>query len=95
MLHFQKREFPPPEEVEWSNLPSEYQYWEKTLGMSPIQDQMGCGSCWSFPAVSFRISFTLSMNFFLSILSFCNFKITMQYAMSNVTTNILSHFFEL
>lgn len=52
MLHFQKREFPPPEEVEWSNLPSEYQYWEKTLGMSPIQDQMGCGSCWSFPAAA-------------------------------------------
>ena len=55
MLHFQKRDFPPPEEVDWSVLPEEFQYWEKTLGLSHVQDQMGCGSCWSFPAVSFAI----------------------------------------
>ena len=57
MLHFQKREFPPPEEVEWDPLPEEFQYWEKTLGLSHVQDQMGCGSCWSFPAVSLKFYF--------------------------------------
>ncbi|KAL5254163.1 hypothetical protein ACHWQZ_G013812 [Mnemiopsis leidyi] len=31
------------------DLPEEYQYWEKELGMSEIQDQASCGACWSFP----------------------------------------------
>merc|ERR1719300_713320 len=46
-----KRDWPPPEEVDWSdeNIPDHYEYWEKELGMSTPQDQMGCGSCWAFP----------------------------------------------
>jgi len=32
------------------DIPAEYQYWEKVLGLQePVQDQLSCGSCWSFP----------------------------------------------
>ena len=49
-----KRDWPAPEDVDWSdeNIPEHYEYWEKELGMSTPQDQMGCGSCWAFPNVS-------------------------------------------
>ena len=79
MLHFQKRDFPLPEEIEWSPLPEEFQYWEKTLGLSHVQDQMGCGSCWSFPAVSFVGGFTFGLSFlFASSLYFSQGHITVR-----------------
>ncbi|XP_063676980.1 uncharacterized protein LOC134813221 [Bolinopsis microptera] len=53
-LDLDKRDYPSPEEVNWNpgEGPKEYQYWEKTLGMSRPQDQASCGSCWSFPAAA-------------------------------------------
>jgi len=44
--------YPRPEEIDWNHVPKEYQYWEKTLGMTDPGDQRSCGSCWSFPAAA-------------------------------------------
>lgn len=36
---------------ESEELPKEYHYWEKEVGLSPAKDQFNCGACWSFPDV--------------------------------------------
>ena len=40
-------------------LPAVNEMWEKDVGLTTPGDQAACGSCWSFPNVSFTYQGTL------------------------------------
>ena len=42
-------------------IPLRFDYWELTVGLVEVDDQLNCGSCWVFPAVSTK--YDLIFNF--------------------------------